>query len=84
MSECIVCKSDRILEVVAKCSDMCSLEYKEATRNDYVPRDVGIGGGDSIDMSICLECGMVQDAFPKSEPAFYNNYVRQSKDNEGE
>ncbi len=84
MSYCIVCDSERILEVYAKCNDMCVLKYKDAERADYVPRDIGIGGGDSVSMTICLECGMVQDAFPKPEPAFYNNYIRKSKDNKGE
>ena len=77
MSECTVCTSERILDISAKCSDMCSLKYKDGERHDYVPRDVGIGGGDFIKMSICLECGMVQDKFPKPEPAFYNNFIRQ-------
>ena len=63
---------------------MCVLKDKDAERADYVPRDIGIGGGDFVKISICLECGMVQDTFPKKEPAFYDNYVRQSKDDKGE
>ena len=37
---------------------MCVLKYKDAERADYVPRDIGIGGGDFVKISICLECGI--------------------------
>ena len=32
---------------------------------DYVPTDMGIGGGDDIDIEFCLDCGQMQgDNFP--------------------
>lgn len=32
--------------------------------NDYVPDDIGIGGGDYVEFSYCLDCGMIQGDFP--------------------
>lgn len=64
---CKSCKSERIMEVSAKCSDMCSLQYHDMERHDYVPRDIGIGGGDYIEFEYCLDCGLIQGEFPLEE-----------------
>ena len=65
---CQRCKCDRILKVDAKCSDMCSVQYKGEDKNGYVPSGLGIGGGDYIELSICMGCGQVQgDSFPIHE-----------------
>jgi hypothetical protein len=63
---CQRCNSDSILSVSAKCSDQCSLSYKEQEHNDYVPSDLGIGGGDYVEFKLCLNCGQVQGEFPKA------------------
>lgn len=64
---CQRCKSERILKVSGKCSDMCWTEYKGTERNGYVPSGLGIGGGDYIELSVCLECGQAQGEFPVSD-----------------
>lgn len=67
---CTRCKGKRILEVSAKCSDMCCLSYADLNSDGYVPHDIGIGGGDYIDLSLCMDCGQVQGAvFPVADEA---------------
>jgi hypothetical protein len=66
MSECI-CGSARILSVNAKCSDLCFVSINGHEKSDYVPDDLGIGGGDYIELELCLNCGKVQGKFPLPE-----------------
>lgn len=65
---CQRCKSDRIVSVQAKCSDYCFAEYKGASRDGYVPSDIGLDGGDDVNMKYCLECGQIQGEWPLPEP----------------
>lgn len=67
--ECIKCKSDKILSINGKCNDMCFTTYKGKERDGYVPRDLGVGGGDYVSFELCLNCGQVQDTFPKEPPS---------------
>ena len=69
---CQRCKSDRILHIHGKCSDMFDMEYKGVSGNGYVPKNLffGIDGyGDYVEMDFCLECGQIQSKFPVSESA---------------
>lgn len=45
---------------------MCHVdfEHNEAESDDYVPKDMNIGGGDYIRFSYCLDCGKIQNEFP--------------------
>jgi hypothetical protein len=64
------CGSERIARVSGKTSDMCYFEVDSKERNDYVPSNVGIGGGDYVDFHYCLDCGRIQGSdFPVSEDA---------------
>ena len=65
------CGSERILSVNAKCSDLCATSYFIRHADDdeqieeiggcgYVPDLKAIGGGDYIDIEICLDCGTLQ------------------------
>jgi len=67
---CDKCGSDRILGVCAKCSDMCSVDFNGVDQSDYVPRDIGLGGGDYLEFDVCLECGKVQGEYPIESPEF--------------
>ena len=58
------CKSERILRVNGKVSDMGSYRIGDHQLHDYAPRDMGIGGGDYIKFEVCLQCGQAQGAFP--------------------
>lgn len=62
------CGSNRELQIDAKCNDMCAithvpkdyLEGGEAVQKfGYVPRNLGIGGGDYVRLRICLDCQRV-------------------------
>lgn len=70
--ECTNCKSDRIIELCAKCSDLCNVEYKGQEHDGYVPDGMGIGGGDYIEFNMCLMCGMVQGIDDLPDPFFYD------------
>jgi hypothetical protein len=39
--------------------------YGDKQRDGYVPDDIGIGSGDYVDFNYCLQCGQIQDEFPK-------------------
>ena len=43
---------------------MCSVDLAGHHLHDYVPRDLGIGGGDDVHFDYCLDCGQIQGKFP--------------------
>lgn len=61
---CQTCKSDRVVLVDGKTSDMCGVNINDKTAHGYVPSDMGIGGGDYLRFELCLNCGQVQGEFP--------------------
>ena len=66
----IHCKEPRILSVSAKCNDMfTATDFSDKSDYDgYVPRNIGIGGGDYISFRYCLSCGTIQsNEFPIDE-----------------
>jgi hypothetical protein len=63
-TRCQRCSSSRLAHVLAHCSDMCSVDLAGRHLNDYVPRDLGIGGGDDVQLDYCLDCGQIQGKFP--------------------
>jgi len=67
---CDNCNSDRLLDVMAHCRDCCVMNYKGVERNDYVPYDVGLGGGDDVEFTACLECGKIQGLSKWPDPEF--------------
>jgi len=64
---CKRCNSEREATVDAKCSDLCNLNLGNREIDGYVPSDMGIGGGDYIEFSYCLDCGQIQGEFPLPE-----------------
>ena len=68
---CDRCQSERILEINAKCSDMCSVNFNGVIQSDYVPSDIGLGENeDYVNFDLCLTCGKVQGKFPLIDPNF--------------
>lgn len=69
MKKCQRCESDRIVDVTAKCSDLSAGSIHGNEWDGYVPDDLGVGGGDYVDIVYCMECGQLQGKFPlpKSE-----------------
>lgn len=70
--KCDKCGSDRVISYSAKCSDLCSSNFKGKEHIGYVPKvDSDIDEyGDYLCPSICLNCGKVQGKFPKQDPDF--------------
>lgn len=64
---CKKCNSNRVASVNAKCSDLCSINIGDNESVSYVPRDMGIGGGDYVNFEYCLDCGQIIGEFPLPE-----------------
>ncbi len=45
---CDKCQSQRVACINAKCGDLFNVELGINELQDYVPKDLGIGGGDYI------------------------------------
>jgi hypothetical protein len=43
---------------------MCSVDLAGRPEHGYVPRDLGIGGGDDVQLAYCLDRGQIQGKFP--------------------
>ncbi len=67
VTNCSKCNSDRIVNLMAKCSDLCSISYKDLRYHGYVPYDIGIGNGDYVEFNYCADCGQIQGDFPIQE-----------------
>ena len=61
---CQGCGSGRTAHVLAHCSDMCGVQVSGRRVHGHVPRDLGIGGGDDVQFTYCLDCGRIQGTFP--------------------
>ena len=61
---CQTCNSNRVISVMGHCNDRFVAEFGKEQYEGYVPRDLGIGGGDEIEMKYCLNCGQIQGSFP--------------------
>lgn len=62
------CGSERLVTGGGKTSDMFNARMvhhdRKETHHGYVPGDLGIGGGDYIELMWCLDCGRIQGSFP--------------------
>ncbi len=61
---CQQCRSPRLARVYCHCSDMYSIDLGGKHTHGYVPRDLGVGGGDAVHFSYSLDCGQIQGKFP--------------------
>jgi hypothetical protein len=64
MPKCQRCNIERILTISGKCNDLCYVKYDEEISDGCVPREINLGGGDYIELNICMECGQVQGHYP--------------------
>lgn len=54
------CDHSTKLRINAKCADMCNTTFPNGvTQQGYAPAIPGIGGGDYVDLSICMNCHRV-------------------------
>jgi len=72
---CRECGSGRTAHVLARCSDMCGVQVSGRRHHGYVPRDLGIGGGDDVQFTYCLDCGRIQGAFPLSPTSLEEDHA---------
>ncbi len=64
---CQRCQSNRVVNISAKSSDLNFISLGDKVLDGYVPDDMGIGGGDYIELDYCLNCGQIQGTFPLPE-----------------
>lgn len=79
---CQKCKSTRVARLSAKCSDLCFVSVDGREHDGYVPSDMGIGGGDYVDLKWCLGCGQLQGEFPMSVSALEEDPLVRDEDDE--
>lgn len=88
---CKQCNSERIMDIQGHCVDRftATLDGK-MFGPDYVPDDMGIGEGDDIEISFCLDCGQMEGEFP-IHPQFFEpdeeedeDMIKWGKDEENE
>jgi len=60
------CGSNRILKLTAKCDDRCDkrVDHLNYHRDGNVPYLDFLGGGDYLQISVCLDCGVLQKFTP--------------------
>ena len=63
------CGGERFIALNAKCSDRCfaSVYHLSIERDGYVPNITGVGGGDYIEIDVCLDCGLLQGFEPLTD-----------------
>jgi hypothetical protein len=68
---CFRCGSEDIIQIAAKCSDMCRVTRngqetavgRRGTVWGYVPADIGLGESqDYVEFTYCRKCGQMQNA----------------------
>jgi hypothetical protein len=69
--KCQKCESERLCYICSKSSDLNNGVVVGTEFDGYVPDDIGIGGGDYVDFTWCLECGQIQGQFPLETPEKY-------------
>lgn len=61
---CQKCNSTRMCTAQAHCSDMFHAAISEREHDGYVAGDLGIGGGDDVRFTFCLDCGQMMGTWP--------------------
>jgi len=77
---CQKCGSDIILEVSAKCYDMCHLSYRQSETTAVVPNNIGLGKDPNcVSFSYCLNCGQIQGEYPIQLPEMFRPVLQPPK-----
>jgi hypothetical protein len=61
---CQRCQSHRVASAGGKCSDLGYFTMGSIDHDGYVPDEVGIGGGDYVEITYCLDCGQLKGKWP--------------------
>jgi len=67
---CQTCNSDRIISISGKHSDAFYAQMNGKELEGYAPNIAGVCSGDYTNFSLCMECGQVQEDWPKENPEF--------------
>lgn len=70
---CDSCKSERLLRISAKASDLWDWTYQGLDGGGYAPLLRNFCGGDYLDTTLCLECGKIQGDFPVPDVDMLND-----------
>lgn len=63
------CENPAVASIMAKCNDLCYIEYPDGSDYEgYVPNGLNIGGDDYIRINLCLNCGKISGKFPVKIP----------------
>ena len=62
------CGSERLTYISAKCNDSFLANFDNIRYAGYVNPAFGIGDGDYIEFTFCLDCGRIQGEFPIRNP----------------
>jgi len=62
--QCNRCGSFRVLEVQSHGRDCNHFSLLGYEHGGYVPPDLGLGEGDDVEFSVCLDCGQMRGTFP--------------------
>lgn len=64
IDKCQKCSSKRIASILSHAADRHIVWIGTVEHVDYLPRDMGIGGGDDNQFTYCLDCGQIQGKWP--------------------
>jgi len=70
---CQSCDSSRVAVLTSKANDCHFLKLGNKEHVGYLPRGLGIGGGDYVDIKACLDCGQLQGEWPRPVTDFEDN-----------
>jgi hypothetical protein len=76
-SKCKRCNSENTASICGKSSDLNGGYIRGEKFDGYVPEDIGVGGGDYIELNWCIDCGQIQGLYNPSE-AISVEQVKQS------
>lgn len=76
---CQRCNSNRVLYASAHCSDLGVFSIHDQEHVGYVPEDLGVGGGDDMEVHLCLDCGQAQGKWPLPQSKLERKASRTTK-----
>ncbi len=68
--ECQECGSGRIYDAGGHGKDLNWYSYMGHEEHGYLPDIKNLGGGDDLEISVCLDCGQAQGKWPVEGPTF--------------
>ncbi len=64
---CFKCGSNRLFHIWTQADDHHVVRFKQYEHCDYLPEDMGIGGGSHSQFTYCGDCGQIQGKWPLVE-----------------